>query len=264
MGGGQDGVVQERARLFDREADRYDRTRPSYPDALIDQVLGPSPDGLSVLDVACGTGIASRQLAQRGAQVLGVDLNPRMAEIAERHGVRTEVAPFETWDPAGRTFDRVTCAQAWHWLDPDAGMAKVASLLRPGGRLCLFWNMGGYPDDLADALHATYQRALPSDAPPLMMGYAANRAGDPAADLSDVTHQLRRSGRFGELRLQSFPWSRTYTRDQWLDELQSHSDHAALEPDARQRLLDEIGTTIDSFGGSFDMPYVATLIGAQT
>jgi SAM-dependent methyltransferase len=254
--------MRERARLFDREADRYDRTRPSYPDALVDQVLGTSPGGLSVLDVACGTGIASRLMAQRGAQVLGVELNPAMAEIAERHGIRTEVAPFETWDPAGRTFDRVTCAQAWHWLDPEVATAKVASVLRPGGRLCLIWNVGGYPDDLADALEATYRSVLPPDAPPLVIGYAANRPSDPVGDLSEVTHQLRRSGWFGESQWEKFPWRRTYSRDEWLDELQSHSDHAALAPDVRQRLLDEVGTTIDSFGGSFDMPYVALLITA--
>jgi SAM-dependent methyltransferase len=254
--------MQERAKLFDREADRYDRTRPSYPDELIDRVLGPSPRELSVLDVASGTGIASRQLAQHGAEVLGVELNPGMAEVGERHGVHTEVAAFETWDPAGRTFDRVTCAQAWHWLEPDVSVAKVASVLRSGGRLCLFWNMGGYPDELADALEAAYRRTLPPDAPPLVIGYAANRMSHPAGGLSEVADKLRRSGRFGESQRESFPWNRNYTRDEWLDELQSHSDHAALPPAARQQLLDEIGATIDSFGGSFDMPYVATLISA--
>jgi SAM-dependent methyltransferase len=259
---GQYDVMQERARLFDREADRYDRTRPSYPDALVDHVLGPFPDRLSVLDVACGTGIASRLMAQRGARVLGVELNAGMAQIAERYGVHTEVAAFETWDPAGRTFDRVSCAQAWHWLDPDVSTAKIASVLRPGGRLCLFWNIGGYPDDLADAMEATYRRVLPVDSPPLVIGYAANRPSDPAGDLSDVTDQLRRSGRFGDSQLERFPWRRTYTRDEWRDELQSHSDHAALAPDLRQRLLDEVGTTIDDFGGAFDMPYVAILISA--
>jgi SAM-dependent methyltransferase len=262
IGAGQDGVMRERARLFDREAERYDRTRPSYPDALVDRILSPTSRDLSVLDVACGTGIASRQLAQRGAQVLGVELNPRMAEIAQRHGVRTEVAAFESWDSAGRTFDRVTCAQAWHWLDPDVSTAKIASVLRPGGRLCVIWNVGDYPDDLADALQATYRRALPNDAPGLTMGYAANRASDPASLFGGVSDQLRSCGGFGEPQLETFPWIRTYTRDEWLDELQSHSDHAALAPDARQRLLDQIGATIDDFGGRFDMPYVATLISA--
>jgi len=50
------------------------------------------------------------------------------------------VAKFEDWDPVGRTFDAVIAAQAWHWVDPVAGAAKAAAVLRPGGRLAVFWN----------------------------------------------------------------------------------------------------------------------------
>jgi SAM-dependent methyltransferase len=218
---------RDRARLFDREAERYDRSRPTYPEAVIDDVLGPSPHGLSVLDVACGTGIAARLMARRGAQVLGVELNAGLAEIAERHGIPTEVAAFETWDPAGRTFDRVTCAQPWHWLDPEVSAEKAASLLRPGGRLCLFWSVGHHPDDLADVLQAAYQRVLPPGSPRVVTGYAANKASDPAADFSVVAEALRGCGHLTEPQTKSFPWSCTYTRDQWLDQLLSHSDHIA-------------------------------------
>lgn len=72
-------LARERSRLFDQQAEAYDRFRPTYPDAVIDELLGPVPAGLDVLDVGCGTGIASRQIAQRGAKVLGVELAPRMA-----------------------------------------------------------------------------------------------------------------------------------------------------------------------------------------
>jgi 2-polyprenyl-3-methyl-5-hydroxy-6-metoxy-1,4-benzoquinol methylase len=113
--------------LFDREAERYDRCRPPYPDALIDDLLGPKPEGLDVLDVGCGSGIASRLMAQRGAKVLGVEVAPRMAEIARSHGIDVEVGAFEDWHPAGRTFDRVTSAQAWHWLD----MPVASAVSRP-------------------------------------------------------------------------------------------------------------------------------------
>ncbi len=61
--------------------------------------------------------IASRLMAGRGATVLGVEMAPRMAQIARGHGIDVEVGPFEDWEPAGRTFDRVVSAQAWHWLD---------------------------------------------------------------------------------------------------------------------------------------------------
>ena len=53
-------LAQERSRLFDQQAEAYDRFRPTYPDAVIDELLGPVPAGLDVLDVGCGTGIASR------------------------------------------------------------------------------------------------------------------------------------------------------------------------------------------------------------
>ena len=261
--------LRDRARLFDRAAERYDRTRPGYPGALIDDVLGPSPHGLSVLDVACGTGIAARQMARLGAQVAGVELNAGMAEIAERHGIPTDVAAFEAWDPAGRTFDRVTCAQAWHWLDPEVSAGKAASVLRPGGRLCLFWNVGHYPDDLADALQAAYQRVLPPGSPSTVIGYAAGRADDPAdkaddpvANFSGVAEALRGCGGLTRPRTASFPWSRAYTRDQWLDELLTHSDHLALAPGVRDDLFAEIGAVIERFGGAFQMPYLAVLVSA--
>jgi hypothetical protein len=50
-----------------------------------------------------------------------------MAELARQGGTGTEVAKFEDWDPAGRTFNVVIAAQAWHWVDPAAGAAKAAA-----------------------------------------------------------------------------------------------------------------------------------------
>ncbi|MGH9918280.1 MAG: class I SAM-dependent methyltransferase [Nitrososphaerales archaeon] len=243
-------------------AERYDRSRPSYPEDLIDGILGSSPTALSVLDVACGTGIASRQMTQKGARVLGVDLNARMAEIAERNGIPTEVSAFETWDPRGRTFDVVTCAQAWHWLDPGPSSVKASAVMRPGGRLCLFWNVGHHPDDLVDALESAYRRALPENSPHFI-GYAANRASDPVADLTNhVSTFLLASGHFSNPMTKSFPWSRTYTSEEWIEELHTHSDHAALAPGLQTNLFAEITRVIEAYGGAFRMPYVTILISA--
>ena len=61
----------------------------------------------------------------------------------------------------GRTFDAVIAAQAWHWVDPVAGAAKAAAVLRPGGRLAVFWNAFQPPAELRAAFGAVYQRALP-------------------------------------------------------------------------------------------------------
>jgi SAM-dependent methyltransferase len=253
---------RDRAVLFDREAERYDRARPGYPPELIEAVLGPAPQGARILDVACGTGIASRQLAGRGATVLGVELNPGMAAVAARHGIEVEVGAFETWDPRGRSFDVVTCAQAWHWLDPQTAIPKAAAVLRQHGRLCLFWSIGFHPEPLDSALQEAYRRAIPPGSAEPVVGYGASTPADTTLGVDTVVDVLRASADLGDPRIEWFPWTRTYTRDMWLDEILTHSDHIALDPDVRERVVAEIGATLDAHGGGFEMPYRSVLVSA--
>lgn len=255
-------LAQERSKLFDQEAKRYDRCRPTYPDALIDDLLGPKPEDLDVLDVGCGTGIASRPMAQRGAKVLGVEVAPRMAEIARSHGIDVEIGAFEDWNPAGRRFDRVTSAQAWHWLDMPAATAKASSLLRPNGILGLIWSGGAHPDNLADALEEVYSTVVPPGTHRLFRGYGANRSTDVRSGLTGVFDAIAAAPDFGAPTEQWFPWTQHYQRDEWLELLRSYSEYAALEPSLRHRLLDAIGTTIDDYGGSFVMNFESVLITA--
>ncbi|HMH92212.1 MAG TPA: class I SAM-dependent methyltransferase, partial [Streptosporangiaceae bacterium] len=115
------------AESFGSDAERYDRARPRYPDAMVAAIVAASP-GPSVLDVGCGTGIAARQFQAAGCRVLGVEPDARMAGLARRFGVEAEVAKFEAWDSGGRAFDVVIAGQAWHWVDPVAGAAQAAQV----------------------------------------------------------------------------------------------------------------------------------------
>jgi SAM-dependent methyltransferase len=255
-------LAYERSKLFDQEADRYDRYRPAYPDALIDELLAPEPADLAVLDVGCGTGIASIGMAERGAKVLGVEVAPRMAEIARGHGIEVEVSAFEDWEASGRTFDRVTSAQAWHWLDLPLATTKAASVLRPGGRLCLFWNAGWQRDDLADALEELYTSVVPRGGHRVFRGYAADRSTDARVGLDAEIDAISVSPDFGAPTMKWFPWTRVYERDEWLNQLLSRSDHTALKREVLDRLLEGIGGAIDDCGGSFVMDFETVLITA--
>jgi SAM-dependent methyltransferase len=62
------------------DPERYDRTRPPYPDALVERIVAASP-GPEVLDVGCGTGIEARQFQTAGCAVLGVEPDGRMAGV---------------------------------------------------------------------------------------------------------------------------------------------------------------------------------------
>ena len=127
---------------------------------MVDAILAASP-GRDVLDVGIGTGISARPFQQHGRQVLGVEPDPRMAECARKSGLEVEIAKFEEWDRAGRTFDLIIAGQTWHWVDPVLGASKAADSLRPGGRIALFWNVMSYSPEFAEGIAAVYQRVLP-------------------------------------------------------------------------------------------------------
>lgn len=247
------------AESFGTDAERYDRARPSYPQAMVDRIVATSP-GLDVLDVGCGTGIAARQFQAAGCTVLGVDVDARMAELARQRGLDVEVAAFEAWDPGGREFDAVVSGQTWHWVDPAAGAAKAAQALRPGGRLAVFWNAAQPPAGLAESFVEVYRRVLP-DSP------AARRSTMSAADGysamgATAADGMRGTDAFGEPEEWRFDWQRTYTRDEWLDQLPTTGLHTRLPPAQLQEVLTGTGAAVDTFGGSFTMRYTALVVTA--
>ena len=83
--------LRARAGSFGMDAEAYDRHRPSYPAVVVDVLL--AGDTHAVVDVGCGTGKLGRLLAERGADVVGVEPDERMAEVARRHGLAVEVSP---------------------------------------------------------------------------------------------------------------------------------------------------------------------------
>jgi SAM-dependent methyltransferase len=245
------------------DAERYDRTRPCYPAGLVDRIVAacPGPDVIDVLDVGCGTGIAARQFQTAGCQVLGVDPDPRMADFARRTGVAVEVATFEAWDPAGRTFDAVVAGQAWHWVDPVAGAAKAAQVLRPGGRLAAFWHVFQPPAAVAEAFAAVYQRVAP-DSP---FGFQALRRTQDAYEkgLARAADGIRAAGAFGDPERWRYDWERFYTRDQWLDQLPTIGALTRLPSDKLAQVLESVGAAIDALGGGFTMPYATVAVTAS-
>lgn len=99
--------------------------------------------GARVLDVGCGGGILSEALARAGADVVGIDLAPRVLEVARLHlhesGLRVEYREIAVEALAAEmpgAFDAVTCMELLeHVPDPGSVIAACAALLRPGGRL---------------------------------------------------------------------------------------------------------------------------------
>jgi SAM-dependent methyltransferase len=246
------------AESFGADAERYDRARPSYPAAMVDRIVTASP-GTEVLDVGCGTGIAARLFQAAGCRVLGVDPDARMAELARRCGLDVEVSTIEAWDSAGREFDAAIAGQAWHWVDPVAGAAAAARVLRPGGRLAVFWNAAQLPDGLAAAFGEVYREVQPG----LPFNPWARAALDTYLTMGRTAADgMRQSGGFGEPETWQFDWERPYTRDEWLDQLPTFGGHNLMAPDKLAELLAGIGIAVDRAGGGFTMHYTTVVVTA--
>jgi SAM-dependent methyltransferase len=243
------------AESFGSDAERYDRARPRYPDAMVEAIVAASP-GPSVLDVGCGTGIAARQFQAAGCRVLGVEPDARMAGLARRFGVEAEVAKFEAWDSGGRAFDAVIAGQAWHWVDPVAGAAQAAQVLRPGGRLAVFWNSFRPPAGVGEAFSVVHRRVLPD--------WPLSRGAMPGPDAysalcTKAADGMRQAGAFSDSQEWRFDWERPYTRDEWLDVIPTFGGYNQFRPAQQEELQAGIGAAIDAVGGSFTMGYTAVV-----
>lgn len=229
---------------FETVASEYDAARPTYPDGVYDS-LGPL-DGLNVLDVGAGTGIATRALIARGAQVVAVDPG---REVLRRAANRTPdlaavVADGAVLPVRSSTVDLVCFAQAWHWLEEAPRVGEVHRVLRPGGRWAGWWSHARADhDDWFDRYWSVIERSCPGT-------HRAQRDIDWGLTVATP-------GRFVVDDRRTIPWIREVSVDDWMTDQASHSYVIALRDGPRADLLRALRRILDTQfpNGSMAVPY---------
>jgi SAM-dependent methyltransferase len=130
------GDREQRRRTFGTVPELYDRARPPYPEEVYDDLVAFT-NGRRLLEIGCGTGLATRTLVDRGFDVTCVELSSDLAALARNNVPQAQVvvADVELWSDG--EFDVVASFTAFHWLNPDTRFRTAARLLRPGGALAV-------------------------------------------------------------------------------------------------------------------------------
>lgn len=233
------GGVVERATIFGSEANAYDELRPRYPAEAIDLLVADDPALL--IDAGCGTGIAARQVADRGVNVLGVKPDPRMAAVAQAQGTEVTVVKLEDWEPVES--DGLYAAQSWHWIDPNRGATVAATTIQQGGRWMACWNVD-VPDEVRAACDEVYRRLAPAlvrDRPDV---HLKNHEFE-----DRISHGLEATACFEPIEKHSVSWLDRITPQRFDDRIDSHSANRLLADELRQRvreaLIDALDTNTD-------------------
>jgi len=214
-----DPVKQQVAAHWNRRAAHFDEDfghsiRTSAERAAWDRILDlilPAADGLEALDIGCGTGFLSLELAFRGHRVTGVDFAPSMIaqarkKAAERQAtIRYEEADAEQLPFAAGSFDMAVSRHLlWTLPHPERAMDEWIRVLRPGGRLIVVdsqADVSASPEPLDNARRSPEYAAI-GDRLPFVSGWPreeierlfaahqlVNIASDPFLDLVAAEEQ---------------------------------------------------------------------------
>ena len=208
-----------RAESFDEVADLYASARPSYPDALVTDLMALT--GLRkthrVLEIGAGTGQLTLSLARQGFRLIAIERGTNLARLLAKNiapfpQATVVVADFDKWDAPDCRFDTVVAATAFHWLDPSARVLKCARLLRPGGTLAILdthWGAGTLGDRFSEESQTCYARWEP--------GYDPNFRPLGPDDLPEFNEELESSGLFETITRRRHFCRREYSARSYCD-----------------------------------------------
>ena len=242
----------------------YHAARPAYPDWVFEVLCercGLAP-GAATFEVVSGTGTATHRLLELGANPLvAVEPDDRLAaflrETIGDDALTVVISTFEEAVLREASFDLGLSATAFHWLDEDLALTKVAKLLRPGGWWAMVWNIFG-DLDRPDPFHEATKVLLNGPSSP-----SAGSGDRPfALDADARLAALERTRAFDRVEHQTSPWELILDSDHIVALYATYSD-INIRPD-REAILNELGRIArEEFHGRVTRNMVTTLYVAR-
>jgi SAM-dependent methyltransferase len=278
-------LARSYGKVFNEVAVEYDRNRPTYPDALVEEAceVAGITDGDRVLEVGCGTGQLTRSLLARGLRVTALEPGDQLIRIAEENlkdagDVDFVHARLEDIQLPRESYEAVFAASAIHWVHPDLSWRKIADALAPNGTLALIQYFGLHEQRSADDQKALLS-ALRRDAWEVAATWPTYRdldctiAGvqERRRNVADAWSWLGRYdiGRdyaadlFEDLALATVPTLTEHTAGELGALLATMSFWARLSPEQRDALVNETHALHERLGRPIRASTLAVLVTAR-
>ncbi|MFF5230283.1 class I SAM-dependent methyltransferase [Dactylosporangium sp. NPDC000521] len=216
--------------------------------------------GARMLEVGPGTGQVTGRLTAAGASVvaveLGVGLAARLRDNLAGQDVTVVEGDFCEVELPGRDFDLAVCATAFHWLDAERAVRRLAALVRAGGWLAVWWTVFGDPHRpmawRAELQHL-YHRWMPAESRDPTEVPAPMR-------VAERTAELAWGGLFGPVRVEVIRWDHPMTpaaaRGLWA----TFPNVRELDAVRRQAFLDGVAEVVAGQPGGVVVDHYATVL----
>jgi len=245
---------------FNNAPDVYHRARPGYPGPMFVDLFSVLPSSRpSVLEVGPGTGQATRDLLKYGATVHAIEIGPatarKLREVLPTNELAITVGDFEDVPTEHHTYDCVFSASAYHWISPAKQLDRPAALLKPQGVFAVV--------DLIQ-VDSPNDRGFFAAAQPIYEQHGQGHVGPPAPKREQADPPIRialeSDRRFERVAIRRYDWDQTYTAAQYRDLMLSDSRRQMMDPQPRERLLDDVESFIkDEFADCVVRPLVVTM-----
>ncbi len=146
--------------LFSKQSDLYARYRPTYPRELYEYILSFVKEKNIAWDCATGNGQAAIVLADHFKKVIATDISATQIDRAiKKDNIEYSVCSAESTPFEENTFDLVTVAQAYHWINWKEFKNEVSRVCKPGAIIAIWVYFRNMPGDkkVDDAIFSFYE-----------------------------------------------------------------------------------------------------------
>lgn len=236
--------------LFNEDVINYDKMRPRYCRQLFKDIIeyADISDKKSAIEVGCGSGQATKPFLDTRCSVTAIELGEKFTiytkeKFREYDNFHIINSSFEDYNFDNTRYDLLYSATAFHWIKPEIAYTKAMQMLKHGGTLALFWNKPSFSmknDSLFNEIEDVYAEYFHSNVTKVSEKIRQQKYTTIQKTISDYG--------FTNIKLKLYNNERRMTGIEYVNLLNTYSDHRALPKNTRIKFYDKIRDIIEFHG----------------